>query len=201
MGSKRSLTPELWRVLLVVGLLAACSGPSHAFAGTVYDPPQQAPDIPLRTTKGSPFELDSLRGKVVLLFFGYTSCPDVCPATLAEMKRLFEALEGDTDRVVFGLISVDPERDTPDAVRVYLDRFHPAFIGLVGSTEEIAQVSDQYGVYFEREKSDDPTDYLVTHTARVFLIDPDGMLRTNYSFGTTAEAFEDDIRYLLEDGR
>lgn len=116
------------------------------------------------------------------------------------MKRLFEALGDDSDRVTFAFISIDPERDTPDRVREYLDRFHPTFIGLVGSTEKVKRVGDQYDVYIEREESDDPSNYLISHTARVFIIDTGGRLRANYTFGTSAEAIEADVRYLLDEG-
>lgn len=177
-------------------LLTQCS--PYQWQGSLYQPADQAPPISLETTQGDPFVLTEYRGEVVLLFFGYTFCPDVCPSTLADLTWVMSQLgnaAADT-HVVF--ITVDPERDTPEALRTYLDRFDEDFIGLVGTPQEIESAKGAYGVFAEKDPGEMEA-YTVSHTARVFLIDPGGNLRLNYSFDLPREALLSDIRHLLEE--
>jgi protein SCO1/2 len=143
--------------------------------------------------------LSALRGKVVLLYFGYTSCPDVCPTTLADLRQVRSMLgdKGQDVQVVF--ITVDPDRDTPDRLQSYVSAFDPSFLGLGGSLSDLEPVYRSYGVYREIDKNGDSAGgYSVTHTARVYLIDPQGNLRLTYSFGTLPEDIAHDIRVLLK---
>jgi protein SCO1/2 len=148
-------------------------------------------------TKGDEFKLSEQTGKVVILFFGYTYCPDVCPATVSDMRWVFDQLGEDAGDVIFGFVSVDPGRDTPDVLESYLKRHNANFYGLWGELEQLEEIKAAYGVYAERD-SDDPNNYLITHTARVFLVDAEGVLRTNYSFGTFPEEILADVRHSLE---
>jgi protein SCO1/2 len=147
---------------------------------------------------GGRFRLSEHRGQIVLMFFGYTSCPDVCPTTLAEARRILEDLEDDSEQVTFLFITVDPERDTPEVLANYVTAFHPAIIGLTGASDELGAVRQAYGVFAEKEVLDESAaGYVVNHTARVFLVDAEGRLRLSYAFGTVPDDILQDIRHLL----
>ena len=194
-----------WRrasaLLLAVSLLAgAAAGPAPAagFRGGEISPPRAAPELALRDQDGAAFRLSRLRGQVVLLFFGYTLCPDVCPATLAELvqarARLGEAARG--VRIVF--VTVDPERDTAERLREYTRAFGGAFTALTGEAAALAEVRRAYGVTAEkRAVKGTAATYLVDHSAMVHVIDPEGRLRLLFPFGTTPDDIEHDIRLLL----
>ena len=198
---KKTLSVGLASLLLV--LLATLAvfwfGRPVSFRGTSYaDPFPVAAPIELTRADGQPFRLDDQRGKIVLLFFGYTSCPDVCPTTMGEMKQVVDALgkSGDSVQVVF--ISVDPDRDTPEKMQAYADHFNKNFIGLSGSMEELQKIWDAYGIYREANQTDaSAMGYIVDHTARVTLVDADGNLRLSYGFQTPVEDIVYDIKLLL----
>lgn len=183
--------------LVIISLtLTACQ--SYQFKGTPYSEPQPAPDFELTATDGERFRLSEQRGQIVLMFFGYTSCPDVCPMTLAEARRVLEGLEGQAERVTFLFVTVDPERDTPKILGNYLKAFHPAIVGLTGTQDELAAVYQEYGIIAEKETlHESAVGYSVNHTARVFLVDSEGRLRLSYAFGTPPEDILEDIRHLL----
>ena len=172
---------------------------TDTFRGTLYDPALPAPEIELTQGNGSNFRLSEMRGNVVLLFFGYTSCPDVCPTTLSELHRVMDDLGADADHVQVLFATVDPERDTPEKLQEYVSIFDTAFIGLSGSMDEMEKVWSDYGVYREEEQlPNSATGYLVNHTARVYLIDQDGNLRLSYSFGTPTEDIVHDLKILFK---
>lgn len=174
--------------------------PGYAFKGALIDPPIPAREFSLLDQHGQAFTLSEQRGKVVLLFFGYTSCPDVCPATLGKYKQIAMLLGDQAAQVDFVMITADPERDTPARLKNFLGGFNPAFIGLHGPEPILRVVYTSYFVAVEREEkeADDPTaGYLVAHTSRVFLIDPDGDLRLTYPPEVSAKAMAQDIGYLL----
>lgn len=177
-------------------LLAACQ--PYQLKGTEYPEGIQAEEFTLTTTEGRPFRLSDQRGKIVLMFFGFTSCPDVCPTTLAEAKRIMERLGDETENVRFVFITVDPERDTPERLGQYVSNFHPEIIGLTGTPEELQTMFDAYGIYAAKVPLEDSAaDYTMDHTARVFLVDQDGRLRLSYAFGTPDEDILQDVQYLL----
>jgi len=141
--------------------------------------------------------LNDFRGKVVLLYFGYTYCPDVCPATLVELKQAVAEIGNKADRVQVIMISVDPERDTPAQLQEYVNHFHESFIGLTGTEEEILGITTQYGVFYEKHEGTANSGYLIDHTATVTVIDREGHLRLLYSFNTPSEDIAEDLRYLV----
>jgi protein SCO1/2 len=184
-------------LLLVTGLLVACR--PYEFKGTEYPEPEPAPDFTLEDTGGQTFHLSDQRGKIVLMFFGYTSCPDVCPTTLAEARRILEGLQEDAKQVRFLFITVDPERDTPDVLGDFVANFHPGITGLTGTAEALAAVREDYGIVAEKEPlAGSAAGYAMSHTARVFLVDQAGRLRLSYAYGTPPAAVIEDIRHLLE---
>ena len=172
---------------------------ADTFRGTLYDPALPAPEIELARDNGSSFRLSELRGNLVLLFFGYTSCPDVCPTTLSELRKVNEELGSAASQVKVVYVTVDPERDTPEKIQKYVTIFNPSFIGLSGSLEELEPVWKDYGVYREVDQlTASASGYLVTHSSRVYVIDQDGNLRLSYSFGTPTGDILHDLKILLK---
>ena len=169
-----------------------------AFRGTTYaEPYPVAPDFELTQANGSGFQLSEQRGKIVMLFFGYTSCPDVCPITMAELNQALEKLDDQAAQVQVLLVTVDPQRDTPERVQEYVDHFNPNFIGLSGSEAELAKVWNDYGVFREVVEGTSAAGYLVNHTARVTMIDQQGNLRVSFPFDTPLEDIVHDLELLL----
>lgn len=191
-------------VFLAVG--AGCSASSSEAAldpghdlglrGTVLDEPWARPTFTLTTTEGQPFDFATeTAGRLTLLFFGYTSCPDVCPIHLATLRDALER-PGMPDPVVV-FVGVDPARDTPEAVRSFLDRFDPAFIGLVGSEAEIEAAQQATGV--PRAIADPPADdgtYLVGHASQIVAYTPDDLAHVVYPFGVRQQDWARDLPRL-----
>ena len=172
---------------------------TETFRGTLYDPTIPAPEIELTQGNGSSFRLSEKRGDVVLLFFGYTSCPDVCPTTLSDLKRVIEELGPDAEHVQVVFVTVDPDRDTSQKLQEYLSLFNPSFIGLSGSPDEMEGVWNSYGVYREVENMpNSATGYLVTHSARLYVIDQEGNLHLSYSYGTPVDDIVHDLKILFK---
>ncbi|MGA9531144.1 MAG: SCO family protein [Anaerolineales bacterium] len=182
-------------VVLMLGL-AGCA-PAHELSGSPYQDPQAAPALHLQTTTSEPYVLADHHGQVVLLYFGYTHCPDECPATLSEWEWLADQLGPDRDRVEFVFVTIDPKRDTSTVTRQFLDQFGTDFIGLIGSADQIDVAKAGYGVFAEADDEHDE-DSAVTHTSRTFLIGPDGKLLSGYTFDEPRQALLDDVRYLLK---
>ncbi|MBM4426437.1 MAG: SCO family protein [Chloroflexi bacterium] len=185
-------------VALAVLLTVLFSTPAN-FRGTLYGEPfPPAPEISLTDASGNPFRLSGNHGKITLLFFGYTFCPDVCPTTLAEMKLAVDRLnKTDAAQVQVVFISVDPDRDTTEGMQKYVERFNPYFIGLSGSPAELEPIWSGYGVYREIVDGTSATNYIINHTARVTLIDQNGNMRLTYGFQTPPEDIAHDIELLL----
>jgi protein SCO1/2 len=180
-------------------LLALLFAKPVSFHGTSYNEPYPtAPQVELIKLNGETFRLSDQKGKIVLLFFGYTSCPDVCPTTLAEFKQVMDGLGDKAKSVQVVFISVDPERDTPEKIQNYVDHFNPNFIGLSGSIPELESIWKSYGVFRERVESDSAFGYIINHTARTYLIDADGNLRLSYGFQTPVEDIVNDLKVLLK---
>lgn len=196
---RRTATFALVVVLLGSLSLAACGQSPPSFRGNALDSPVPAPEFALTDQHGEFFRLSEQRGQVVLLFFGYASCPDVCPTTLSTWRRVIEELGADADQVRFVFVTVDPERDTRERLREHLALFSPDIVGLTGTLEELEPVYQAYGVYREKETlPDSELGYQVTHTASAYVIDSDGHWRLRHLFGTPAEDIVHDIRQLLK---
>ena len=182
-------------ILAISGILAARP---YVLRGSVIDPPIPAADFTLTTMNHEQLSLSDLRGNIVLLFFGFTSCPDVCPTTMAEMKEIYSRLGDKADNVKFLFITVDPDKDTPEQLEYYVGVFNPNFIGLTGSIETLEKVWKDYFVYREIRQEGSSGAYTVDHTARVYLVDGQGYLRLTYAFGTPVDDFVEDLRHLLK---
>ena len=170
-----------------------------AFRGTTYaEPYPVAPEIQLIRAGGTNFRLSEMRGKIVALFFGYTSCPDVCPTTMAELKQALDKVGPQADQVQVLFVTVDPQRDTPEKVQEYVNHFNSDFIGLSGPEPDLAKVWSEYGVFRQIVDGTSAAGYIVDHTARVTLIDQQGNLRVSFPFDTPVEDVVHDLNLLLE---
>lgn len=193
------LIPGLGASLLIAaGLLAGCS-PAQApsFHATVLNNPQFALDFRLKDPSGQERTLADWRGKVVLIFFGYTQCPDVCPTALSRAAQVMELLGPDASRVQVLFVTVDPERDTPALLREYPPAFHPSFLGLYTSVEETAQVAKHFRVFYKINPGSTPSTYTIDHSVTTYAYDPEGKLRLAIGHDATAEAVAQDIKALL----
>ena len=190
---------------LLIGIIAAWTilfGKPANFRGTTYaEPYPPASDFVLTRADGTSFQLSEMRGKIVLLFFGYTSCPDVCPTTLAELNQAMGKLGDDANKVQVVFVSVDPGRDTPERVQEYVNHFNSNFIGLSGAEDELTTVWNDYGIYREIVEGTSALGYLVNHTARVTLIDADGDLRVSFSFEMPVDDIVHDLKLILKEGK
>jgi len=137
--------------------------------------------------------------KILVVFFGYTSCPDVCPLTLSHLSQAFQELGEEGERIQLLLITVDPARDTPARLRQYLESFHPSFLGLTGTEEDIREVADAFGAFFARNGEGDA--YTVDHTARTFVIDAYGRISLTFPVTATPREMARDLALLLKEVR
>lgn len=172
---------------------------NYTYQGILIDPPATAADFELNDQNGIPFRLSEQDGKVVLIFFGYSNCPDVCPITLSEFKQIKAQLGEEAEQARFVYITVDPERDTPERLKVYLANFDPSFIGLTGDREDLQPIWEAYGVYQERREVSSAAGYLVDHTARIYAIDKQGNWRLNYPFGMEVSKISKDVAHLIKE--
>jgi protein SCO1/2 len=158
---------------------------------------KQGGDFTLQGPNG-PVALQDYRGKVVLIYFGYTSCPDVCPTSLSQMAQAISGLEAaERERVQGIFVSVDPERDTPARLKEYAPFFHPAMIGVSGSTEQIAAVARQYGASYMKQKPNAEGQYAVDHSSITYVVAPDGKLVASLPHGATPAQIAEKVRPLL----
>lgn len=180
-------------------LCFALSSLSAVHAGELragaFSPPRQAPELELTGSDGEELLLSRYRGKVVVLGFGFTSCPDVCPTTLAVLAQARKQLgaQGQDMQVVY--VTVDPERDTPERMRKYLSTFDPTFMGGTGAAERLATVRKQYGIAAEKKMYGE--NYSVAHSSYTYLIDRAGRLRALMPYGSKPDDYVHDVGILL----
>jgi protein SCO1/2 len=185
-------------VLLIAAALAACGrgGDTPKFALTDVTGAGFGKELNLMDHTGKPRTLADFRGKVVMVFFGFTHCPDVCPTALAEMAQVVKALGPDGEKVQVLLVTVDPERDTPEVLRQYVPSFNPAFLGLYGDAAATARAAKEFKVYFQKQPLKDGG-YTVDHGAGTYILDREGRLRLYAQYGQGGAAMLHDIRLLL----
>lgn len=171
----------------------------YQFHGGFWEPTAKAPDLNMIDQAGKPFSLAAQEGKVVLLYFGYTYCPDFCPTTLVEMQEVKSLLGDDADRVEVVMVTVDPERDTPERLNEYISFFDPSFIGLSSDLATTEQAKRDYNVMATKREIDGSVGYLVDHSTSLLAVDPEGFLRLTWAYGTAPDLIADDVRHLLDD--
>lgn len=178
-------------------MLAGCSEPPPQFKSTDVTGMTLSGDFRLTDHNGKARTLADFRGKVVVVFFGYTHCPDVCPTTLAELAEAMKMLGKDAERVQVLFVSVDPERDTAELLSKYVPSFNPSFLGLRGDAEATAKTAKDFKIMYQKQAGSTPETYTVDHSAGSFVFDPQGRLRLYVSYGKGAEVFAHDIGALL----
>ncbi len=187
-------------MLLGGGLQGFADVRPHVFHGIISQSKPRAADFTLTGHTGKPVSLGDFQGKLVMLYFGYTYCPGICPTTLAEIAQALQTLgPKEAEKVQVLMISVDPERDTPDRMAAYLAHFNAAFLGLTGTPEAIATAAASYGIYYKKYAGATADSYLVDHTSMVIVVDQKGLVRFLFPFGTPAPAMADDLAALLHD--
>lgn len=167
--------------------------------GTVINPPLLVRNFTLPASTGSDLSLHDLNGKFRMIFFGYLHCPDFCPLTMAEFKRVKQLLGDDAGEVEFIYISVDGARDTPQIIANYLDNFDPAFIGFQGNDATLAQIQPDYGFYYQRRLgTGSQAEYVVDHSTRSYLLDREGRLRSSFTYDTSPDLIANALRWYIQ---
>jgi protein SCO1/2 len=179
--------------------LGGCSRPAErpTFKNVDITGAEYARTLALPDADGKPRSLADFAGKVVVVFFGYTQCPDVCPTTMAEVATVKRSLGKDGERVQAVFVTVDPERDTPQLLKPYVAGFDPSFVALRGTPEQTLAAAKEFKVFFAKVPARDGTSYTIDHTAGSYVFDTQGRVRLFVRNGTATEMLADDIKVLL----
>ena len=181
------------------GLLTACSEDKPKFSAIDITGADYAKDFQLTDHNGQARSLQDFQGKIVVMFFGYTQCPDVCPTSMTELVEVKKLLGADGDKLQGLFVSVDPARDTPEMLKAYMANFDPSFIALFADTpEKLAAVAKDYKVYYKKVEGKTPTSYTMDHSAGSYIYDTQGRLRLYTRYGSGAPAMAADIKLLLQ---
>ncbi len=197
-----TLAPNRRHVLglaLAVGLFAGCTEQAApSFKAVDITGADYARDFALTDHNGQARTLADFRGRVVVMFFGFTQCPDVCPTAMAEMAQVKKALGPDGERLQVLFVSVDPERDTPEILKAYMSNFDPSFLALTTTPDRLSALAKDFKVYYKKVDGKTPGSYTMDHSAGSFVYDPQGRIRLYTRYGSGAEALLSDIRVLLK---
>jgi protein SCO1/2 len=185
---------RLFWSITICSFIAGCDGGTQ-FRSTDISGAPYGQALELADHTGKVRRLEDWRGKAVVLFFGFTHCPDVCPTTLADIAQALKALGPDAERVQVLMVSVDPERDTPQSLAKYVTAFDPRFLGLRGDLDATKKVAAEFKIYFEKRKSGDS--YTIDHSAQSYVIDPQGRLRLLVRHDRIAQDLAPDLRAIL----
>ena len=186
-------------VTTAVGLgLSGCTESKPSFHAIDLTGADYAKDFALKDADGKPRTLADFKGKIVVLFFGYAQCPDVCPTTMSEMAQVKQALgtEGSKLQVLF--VTVDPERDTPEVMKAYMGAFDPSFVALIPTLDQLPALAKSFKVYYKKVEGKTPTSYSMDHSAASFVYDTQGRVRLYARYGAGAQSMVDDIKALLK---
>jgi len=184
-------------VIGLAALVAACSPEAPKFRASDVTGTTYGRDFKLTDHTGQPRTLADYRGKAVVLFFGYTQCPDVCPTTLSELAEAMKRLGPDADRVQVLFVTIDPERDTQELLSKYVPAFDPRFVGLYGDADATARTAKEFKVLYQKQPGQAPGTYTMDHSAGTFIFDPNGKLRVYVGYGQGPDVFVHDIKELL----
>ncbi|WP_137937056.1 SCO family protein [Chitinivorax sp. B] len=198
---RRRVVLKLSVVALAASLLLGCErapeAPKLAFQATDVTGSTIGGDFQLTDHHGQPRRLSDYRGKIVVMFFGYTHCPDVCPTTMIELKKVMTKLGAAAKDIQVLFVTVDPERDTPEVLKQYVPAFHSSFIGLYGTPAQLTEVTRAFKIVAQKS----PTEgggYTMDHSAGTYLFDREGNIRVFVNYGAGAAVFENDLRQLLK---
>ncbi|MEK6245004.1 MAG: SCO family protein [Pseudomonadota bacterium] len=194
----------IWRKFLALAaaaLLVACGADAPKFKSTDITGADFGRELALTGHDGKPRTLADFRGRVVVLFFGYTHCPDICPTTLVDMAEVMKKLGKDAARVQVLFVTVDPERDMPEVLAKYVPAFDPGFLGLTGDAAGTQRAAKEFKIFYEKRAGSTPSAYTVDHSGQSYVIDPQGRLRLFVRHDRIATDLADDLRALLTEKR
>ena len=183
---------------LSAGILAACSPDKPQFKSVDLTGADYASGFSLSDQNGQTRTLKDFAGKVVVVFFGYTQCPDVCPTTMAELAQVKKLLGADGDKLQAVFITVDPERDTPELLKAYMGNFDPSFVALRPSMAQLPEVAKDFKVFYKKAEGKTPGSYSMDHSAGSYIFDAKGRIRLYTRYGSGTENLVSDIRLLLK---
>ena len=178
--------------------LSACSDPRPAFKGVDITGADYAKELNLPDQNGQVRKLKDFSGKLVVVFFGYTQCPDVCPTTMQELAEVKRLLGPDGDKLQAVFVTVDPERDTAELLKAYVENFDASFVALRPTQEQLPAIAKEFKIYFKRVEGKTPTSYTMDHSSGSYIFDTQGRVRLFSRYGTGAQALADDFKLLLK---
>lgn len=198
MNTRRRLLASV----LATFALVACSdkppeGGGGSFSGIDITGADYATGFSLTDHNGQPRTLADFKGKVVVIFFGYTQCPDVCPTSMSELAQVKQLLGKDGDKLQGLFVSVDPERDTPEIMKAYMASFDPTFLALYAAPDKLPEVAKSFRIYYKKVDGKTPTSYTMDHSAGSYVFDAQGRVRLYHRYGSGAQALADDVKKLL----
>ena len=180
------------------GFLSACSESRPKFSSVDVTGASYAKDFEMTDHNGKVRRLADFKGKVVVMFFGYTQCPDVCPTSMAELAEVKKALGADGDKLQGIFVTVDPARDTPEVLKGYMENFDPTFLALYTTPDKLEALAKDFKVYYKRVNGQTPTSYTMDHSAGSYIYDTQGNLRLFTRYGSGAQVLATDIKQLLK---
>ncbi len=197
--NKRVFLRGLAALAVPMGLvsLAACTERKLEFKSVDITGADYAKDFRLLDHNGRERTVADFRGKAIVVFFGFTQCPDVCPTSMAELAQVKKMLGADGDKLQGIFVSVDPERDTAPVLKAYMEAFDPTFIALRPTPEQLPALAKDFKIYYKKVEGKTPTSYTMDHTAASYIYDPQGRLRLYARYGSGAEVLASDVRQLL----
>jgi protein SCO1 len=184
--------------IVSVAVLSACGQNKPQFKAIDLTGADYARDFQLVDHNGQQRSLKDFRGKLVVLFFGYTQCPDVCPTTMAELAEAKKLLGKDGDKVQGLFVTLDPERDTPEVLKAYMASFDPGFLALRPTPQQLPELAKEFKIYYKKVEGKTPTSYTMDHTAASYVYDALGQLRLYTRYGTGPQALASDLKLLLQ---
>ena len=185
-------------LLFTVCFLGGCSESKPSFSAVDITGADYAKGFELSDHNGTVRHLTDFNGKVVLMFFGYTQCPDVCPTTMSDMAEIKKSLGVDGDRLQVLFVTVDPERDTPDLLKAYMENFDPSFLALYAPPKKLEELTKDFKIYYKKVEGRSPTSYSMDHSAGSYIYDPKGQLRLFSRYGTPKDVLTKDLLTLLK---
>ena len=185
-------------LLLSAAALAACSPDQPSFSGIDITGADYAQGFDLPDHNGQRRTLADFKGKVVVVFFGFTQCPDVCPTSMAELAQVKQQLGADGDKLQGIFITVDPERDTGELLKAYMTNFDPSFLALVPTLAQLPDLAKAYKIYYKKVEGKTPTSYTMDHSAGSYVYDGSGRVRLYHRYGSPTEGLVSDVRALLK---
>ncbi len=198
LGGKMNMLIKLLTSLTLVLSLGACNEQKMSFHGVDITGADYAKNLNLTDQNGQARTLKDFAGKVVVVFFGYTQCPDVCPTTLQELTEVKRLLGPDGDKLQAVFVTVDPERDTTELLKAYVENFDPSFVALRPTAEQLPAVAKEFKIYYKRVEGKTPTSYTMDHSAGSYTFDPQGRIRLFNRYGSGAKVLAEDFKWLLK---